>query len=346
MKTMKNVGEIRVLPTNALLHSKKGVAPLIVSIFAIAGVVLGGIWIADKMGWTGSEEVAPLALSPSGQVSIPVATAEQLAVSSCDGIASVKALLNDINYYKKGTDPAGNLTIYEKDGDEFVQIVADDATSTTVPVLSNFKGLAGNSAGTPLSSYFAEEVSFTSLCSDVPIQPKLKPASAPTLTVVNDNGIQANSDSNHESAGASSTYTPCITVKAPAEACAARYGAVVAFEYDATYVSKVDSSDLKLASTSFLVAHTTNHSATGLDMDQYKLMKFDGELCDGDKVEICFDVTTTSSAPGEDQANVQIHWYPINKDIDADEYTLITGIYDEDNNIISQGNTTAIYYTA
>jgi len=277
----------------------------------------------------------------------------QKDAQTCDGIQSVNALYNDINFYKIGTDPNNSLEILNKDGAAFLQRVADDATTTTVPVMSSFKALAGNTGGTPVSGYFAEEVEFSTVCSDVPIQPKLRPSGEPSITVVNDNGVQQNSDSNHDSMDASSKYSPTVTVKSDAEACAARYGAVVVFEYDATYVSKVSSPDLEDYSTSFLYPHTTNQSGIDKDFDQYKIMLWNGDvgqgkgfLCDGKKAEFTFNVETTSSTPGEDQANVQVHWYPINKDIDADEYTLITGIYDEDNNVIATGNTTQMYYTA
>ena len=345
MKTLHDVKKIKVIPSDALVRSKKGFVAAIIPLLAIVGV--GILAYGSYQYFMGDDsEDAPQQLkvtTPSGEKTIDV---EQKEATSCDGISSVYGLYNDINAFKAGTDPSDNLTIFEKDGESFIKVIADDATSTSLDVMSSFRGLAGNNLGTPISSYFAEEVVIDTMCSDIDIQPNLMPASAPTITVVNDNGVQTNSDSNHESADASTTYTPCITVKAPTEACSSRYGAIVAFEYDATYVSQISSSDLANTDSAFLEAHDTNHSATGLDMDQFKIMKYSGELCNGKKVEICFDVKMTSSTPGEDQGNVKVHWFPINKDLDADDLTIITGIYDEDNNVISQGNTTATYYTA
>lgn len=345
MQTKRNIRKIQALkPTNALLKSKKGIGGPIVLIFAAIGVGVLGYGAYKHFTGDDAGDAKQLSVTtPDGDKTIVIDTDQKEALS-CDGIASVNALLDDLNFYKIGTDPASHLSIYEKNGDDFKKVVADDATSTSVPVLSSFKGLAGNNIGTPKAGYFAEEVEFSSVCSDVDIQPKLRPSSAPTITVVNDNGITANSDSNHETVAASSTYTPCFTVKAAAESCGSRYGSVVIFEYDASYITKIDSSDLSGSGSGFFFPHTTNHSASGLDMDQYKVMKYEGMLCDGDKTEVCFDVTTGSSNPGEDQGNVRIHWRPINKDIDADEYTLITGIYDEDNNDITTANTTATWY--
>jgi len=355
MKTLHNIKKIEVVPTNALIKQKKGIAAAIIPLLALVGVGILGYgayqhFMSDGES-DGEEAPAPQlkVTTPSGEklIDSSVTPAVKDALS-CDGIASVYALYNDINAYKAGTDPNNTLTIYSKIGDDnfVLKTVADDATTTKADVLSKYKALAGNNLGTPISSYFAEEIEFSTVCSDVDIQPMLKPASAPTLTIVNDNGVTSNSDANHQLADGSETYTPCITVKAPTEACSSRYGAIVAFEYDATYVSQISSSDLVNTDSSFFAAHDTNHSATGLDMDQYKLMKYSGELCNGKKVEICFDVKMTSATSEEDQGNVKVHWYPINKDLDADELTIITGIYDEDNNVISQGNTTAIYYQA
>ena len=347
MKTKKDIHKIEVLPSNALMKNKKGMGPLIIGLAALGlGVIGYGAW----QHYTGddADDEVPQTLTvttPNGdkEVVSPSVTTEVKDAISCDGIASVKLLYNDINAFKTGTDPGNKLEILSP---SLIQ-VADDATSTTGPVMTEFSALAGNTAGTPLSGYFAKPITFETVCSDVNIQPELKPASAPTITVTNDNGKTVNSDTNHEAMDASSTYSPCITVKAPAEACSSEYGAIVAFEYDATYVNKLDSSDLSSTSSGFQVAHETNHSGSGKNLDQYKVMQFNGELCDGDKVDICFDVTTTSSAVGEDQGNVKIHWYPLNYDLDADDYTIIgPAIYDEDNNIISQGNTTARYYTA
>ena len=349
MKTLHDVKKIEVIPNNALIRQKKGFVAALVPIFAVVGVAAAAIWGYNHfMGDDDSEDAPALTVTTPGGEEKIVMNPELKDAQSCDGISSVNALYNDINAYKIGTDPNNTLSIFEKIGaDDFVvKTVADDATSTSVDVLSSYKALAGNNLGTPLSSYFAEEIEFDTVCSDVDIQPRLKPASAPTITVVNDNGVQTNSDSNHETVAASTTYTPCITVKAPTEACSSRYGAIVALEYDATYVSQISSSDLVNTDSAFLEGHATNHSGTGLDMDQFKIMKYSGELCNGKKVEICFDVKMGSSNPGEDQGNVRVHWFPINKDLDADELTVITGIYDEDNNVISQGNTTAIYYTA
>ena len=349
MRHIKDVNKIEVMPTTALIRGRRGALPLLAIIGLAALIGFGSYGAYQFINDDDGEAQQTLSVAtPNGDKEVQISPEAKDALS-CNGIASVAVNHNDINAYKAGTDPGDTLEIIERNGEPFFLQVADDATITIAPVLSHYKALAGNTAGAPLASYFAMPIEFDTICDNVPVQPRLYPASAPTLTVVNDNGITGNSDSNHETADASSTYSPCMTVKAPSEACSSKYGALVGFEYDVTYVNKVDSTDLKASGfdAKFQVAHTTNHSATGLDMDGYTVMMFDKELYSGQKAEICFDVTTTASAPGEDQANVQIHWYPLNYDLDADKYTIIgPAIYDEDNNLISQGNTTAIYYTA
>lgn len=318
--------------------NKKGIFPLMSLVFV--GLLVLGVWVVAS----GKLNIGKtLSVSTADE---PKPSADQVA--SCDGVASVKLLYDSLNYYKQGTDPSGNLTIYEVNGKKFKKMVADDATSTTGPVLSRYKAIAGNNAGTPISGYFSAPADFSTDCSDLDIQPRLYQSNAPTLTILNDDGVTKNSDSNHEAMDASSTYSPCMTVKAPAEKCSSVYGAYVIFETDATYILKVDSTDLESADAGYYFAHTTNQSASALDFDQYKIFKWDGgKLCDGDKVDICFDVTTSASTPGEDQANIQIHWRALNYDTDADEGTPIgPAIYDEDLNLIDATNTTTFYYTA
>lgn len=262
---------------------------------------------------------------------------------TCDGLASVSVRWDDKDYYKTGTDPASALTMYSP-----IYLTGADDSATVSPALTQFKALAGNNAGTPSTTYFSKETAFETVCSDIFVQEKLYKAGAPTLTWVNDDGITVNADAtNHESMAASSSYTPELTVKSAAETCASVYGAYAVAEYDASYVASVEPvHGLTDANTGIYIAHTTNHSGIEKDFDQYKVMKYSGMLCDGAKDVVSIKVTTIAADPGEDQANVLMHWLPINKDIDADEYTLITGIYDEDNNAIFIGNTTKTYHTA
>jgi len=348
---MKPIGQI----------GKKGIAmPLIL---LIAGLALVAGYAASKAGMFGGDTDSSLTVQKGDTtVILPDAgkAVAQKELTSCDGIASVNALYNDINFYKKGTDPAGNMTIYEADGKEFLTLVLDDATATTIPVLSEFKALAGNERGTPNANYFATPLEFSTACNDLPIQAKVVPSSAPTISFVNDDGITKNSDSNHELIGANSTYTPTAVIKAQSETCAARYGAIVAFEYDATYTNNVDSSHLDNAKSSFLVAHYTNWTLNQGAWDQYKIMLWNGTvmdidgdgvndagaLCDGKKIEIPFDVETTGTAAGEDNGTIVMHWYPLNYDLDSDDLTLIKDIYDEDNHLITEAETAGIWYTA
>ncbi|MCD6176802.1 MAG: hypothetical protein J7K29_03080 [Candidatus Cloacimonetes bacterium] len=302
---------------------------IIIIAFLATGGKLGGLFSAadTNIGDTGSTDTGTTDVTPT----------------HCEGISSVKLLYDDKDAYKLGTDPGSVLTIY----DPIAMTVADDATSTTGPTLTEYKALAGDNAGTPSSTYFAKELDFETGCDDIHIQPKLYKAGAPTLTFVNDNGITQNSDTNDEAMDASSSYTPELTIKAPADECSSVYGAYVVAEYDATYIKSVTPvSGLTDADVGVYIAHTTNQSESGNDFDQYKVMKYSGKLCDGAKDTVSFKVETTSSTPGEDAGNIQVYWLPINKDLNADTYALITGIYDEDNNAIYIGNTSAYYYGA
>lgn len=268
-------------------------------------------------------------------------------VLSCDGVQSVNLLFDDKNAYKIGTDPDNNLTIYSP----IYKQVTDDATSTTGPVLTTFHALAGqNDMGEPASKYFGKPITFETVCSDLNIQTPLYYVGNLTTTVMCDDGVTINTDSAHETVGASSTYVPCLTIKAPAERCAMVYGAYLVAEYDATYVSKVSAvSGLHDANTAIYKAHDTNHSGVEIDMDQYKIFEMDETmLCDGKKLEdICVQVETTASNPGEDQGNVQFHWFAKNYDVDADEFTLIgPAIYDEDNNNIYIGYVNDTWHVA
>ncbi len=333
------------------MENRKGAGQIILGIFVVALIAVlamgTGMWFAGDKGSSQPGTYMNIPTTSGGNTQVTdkelAAVNAQKDMTSCSGIASVKILYDDKNGYTLGTDPATNMTIY----DPVKKLVADDATSTNVPVLSTFKGLAANHQGTPSSTYFGSEVSFSTVCADKDFQPELFEASAPTITIVNDNGVTLNSDSNHETADADSEYTAYLTIKAPAKKCSAVYGAAVVFEYDATYVRSIASTDLVDYSETLNIAHVSNQSGSGLNFDQYKIMKFEGDLCNGGKVDdIGFTIHTTGSAPGEDQANVKIHWLPLNKDLNVDTYEVITGLYDEDNTAIYLGNTTSYYYTA
>lgn len=284
---------------------------------------------------------APKISSSLGETPEQQALEQQMAqvtedeIASCNGVASINLLYDDKDSFKLGTDPATTMTIY----DPIAKTVADDATSTTVPIKSTLKALLGNSQGTPSTSYFGKEAVVETVCSDQDFQPELSLAGAPTLTVTNDNGVTLNANATDEAMGADSTYFPEITVKAPANAVSSEYGAIVVFEYDATYIQNIESPDLSPSSRGVFLTHSGN-------FDQFKVFEYDGVLQNGDRDYIGFEVTTTGSAPGADQGNIKIHWLPINKDLNADTFDLITGLYDEDNNAIYLGNTTTTYYSS
>lgn len=284
--------------------------------------------------------------------------AQQTVVSSdgsgeCLGLSSVGVIYNDFNFYKSGTDPASHITMYDKNGQEFKLALADDANSgNTVAGKSSYKAVVGTNAGTPKAGYFSEMVSFDAGCSNVDVQTKMKPSNYPTITIVNDDGITKNTDANDEAMSASSTYNPTLVIKAPAEACSARHGAFLIADYDATYVSKITSSDLSDGNTIVLLTHNsptlnlTEISSMRGTNDQFKVWSYDGELCNGAKIEPQFVVETTSTQPTED-VNIDFYWLAKDIDTDADTYVpLAPAIYDEDNNYIGEANTNATYFTS
>ena len=256
----------------------------------------------------------------------------------CLGLASVDLVFNDFNAFKSATDPASNLTVYEKNGLPY-KLLVDDDESISVSTKASFKGVVGTVAGTPIAGYFSELVSFNSMCEDIALQTAMKPSGNPTITVVNDDGITKNSDANHESMGVSSTYLPTLVIKSASESCASRHGAYLIADYDATYFSKLSTSDLRDGNTLVLLAHNSdaddiaqgNQAGTN---DQFKVWLYEGELCDGAKIEPQIKVETTSTQPTED-INVDFYWLSRDIDVNADDYNpLSPAIYDEDNNAI------------
>ena len=258
----------------------------------------------------------------------------------CLGLSSVDLLFNDFNSFKSATDPASHVTVYEKNGLAYKLTLADDAISgNSVSTKASFKGVVGTNAGTPIAGYFSELVSFATMCEDIALQTAMKPSGNPTITIVNDDGITKNTDANHESMGASSTYLPTLVIKSASESCSARHGAFLIADYDATYFSKLSTSDLRDGNTLVLLPHNTvdtniaqgNMNATN---DQFKVWLYEGELCDGAKTEPQIKVETTSTQPTED-INVDFYWLSRDIDVNADDYNpLSPAIYDEDNNAI------------
>ena len=272
----------------------------------------------------------------------------------CFGISSVNLLFDDQNFYKTGTDPASHVTVYEKNGVGYSLILPDDASSdNAISGNSDYKAIIGTNGGTPIAGYFSELAPFSVECQDYTLQtPKLKPSGAPTITIINDNGVTPNSDDNHESMSASSTYSPKLTIKAPAEACSSRHGAYIIADYDATYFNTLDTADLSLGTTLVLLTHNSptvnltqgDNEATN---DQFKVWLYNGELCNGASISPQIAIKTTATEPTEDM-NVDFYWISRDIDVDADNgyIPLPPAIYDEDNNAIYDVYTNQTYFTA
>ena len=128
-------------------------------------------------------------------------------------VEDVTVNFNDLNSFKKGTDPASNL--YVLSGDIAPQSVADDG-SVTAPTNAEFTALAGENSG----DYFTELITVETQCADpLSVAPELKKAGAGAITIVNDDSATVNSDANDQSMDASSSYTFEVTTRAPADEC-------------------------------------------------------------------------------------------------------------------------------
>ncbi len=316
-----------------------GALALIITIIVSVGM---SAWNNKAVPFIGSTTGATFLETPEAQAKM----AEEAGVTddeikSCNGVSAINLLYNDFNFYVAGTDPGTNLTTY----DPISKSVADDATSSTVPVQSTIKALLGNYNGVHDTTYFGEEVEFNTGCVDLDLQkPKLYEASAPTITWVNDNGVTLNSDTDDEVVVTEGSYSPCVTVKAPSNDCASRHGAVLSMNYDATYVNTIDTSDLVSWDGS---VRETKLACDNCTSDNTFDFLFEGELCDGDKTEICFDISVSTGTPLEGNANVILNWLPLNKDLDTDNLaSVLTGLYDDKNVAIFLGNTSKEYHTA
>lgn len=306
-------------------------------------MVLGVIAILGAITWAVFLKTPQEAVKPSG-----VTTPTGQVVSTCSGVQSVNALYNDYNRFSASTDPAQNLTIY----DPIPKVVADDATSTTVPVLTSFKALAGDTSGVPSGTYFAEEVSFDSVCSDIndPLTGLyLSPVGAPTLTLTNDNGVTQNANTAREAVGADSTYSPTLRIKAPSNYCSAKYGGVIVAHYDGTYTASIDSPDVPVYAG---LEKRTAWNSENATADQKDAFFVAGDLCDGDHIDVSFDITTDPSTGGDTgQGNVRFEWIGLQKDLDTDTARKLLdvnqyGMYDDKSNFIGLGNTSVEYFTS
>ena len=128
---------------------KKGIAGPIVIILAIIGLLALGAKIADHYGWIGEDETPQLSTvkveTPSGEKTVSVDPEKKEALS-CDGIQSVNALYNDLNFYKRGTDPNNKLEILERTKLHRRVRVADEQFFS-VAVVDGHRGLSSVEAG-------------------------------------------------------------------------------------------------------------------------------------------------------------------------------------------------------
>jgi hypothetical protein len=264
---------------------------------------------------------------------------EEVVQLACN-VEDVTVNYNDLDSYKKGTDPSANM--YVLSGDISPQSVNDDGT-VTVPTNAEFTALAGENG----SNYFTKLITVETGCSDPKsVAPELLKVGSATITLVNDDSATVNSDANHESMSASSTYTTEVTARAGADECiSSENGLVIAIEYDATYFQEFES-DLDDYDGSIYITHNSSgEGSQNSGLDQWATFMYDGAVCDNEKLEFIVTATTTSTEPTEDTNNV-IWILPMDYDKDEDTLEPILGIYDEDNNLIAPSTVNATQFVA
>lgn len=270
-------------------------------------------------------------LSAAGGAGQQVVTSDTAA---CVGVSSVSLTYNDIDRYTPGTDPGvGNLFIVtDKKGSQ-----AEGAI--TLSPKKSYVALAGQNA----TAYFAEKASFTTSCSAEDYTVDVVKAGAPTITFVNSDGVTKNSDTNDESMDASTLYSVSMKVKAPSQQCSARHGAVLVADFDKSFVQKVEFPTLSGSNAPSYLTHIDPDNGVA---DGFSAALYDGELCNAVSIEIPIDITTTSSTPDEGNATVTFHWLPRNFDINQDTFEILgPAVEDEDNNVLTLGNTTGVLYS-
>lgn len=266
------------------------------------------------------------------------------ATGDCN-VEDVALKYNDLDAYKIGTDPSSVLYIIG--GDVTPQSLADDG-SLTVPTNAEMTAIAGEDSTT----YFSEEVTVNTECKDPAyVSVELTKAGAPTVTVINDDGTtkNANSTAGREDIAADNSYIAEFTVRSSADTCASKYGAVVACEYDATYIQDIEAESVVTDATEAIyLTHGSNAAhggGTTATFDQWATFEYADELCDGKKDTFSLKYTTTSTTPEMNTGMMNCTWLPKDIDKNEDDFSVIgPAIYDEDNNLIAIGTVSFAHY--
>ena len=301
----------------------QGAALGVIAFALVALVVIGAV------GMFGGDSIKAVVTGGSDS--------DDASAGVCESGTSVSLTYNDIDRYTPGSDPgAGNL--YVTDGPSSKGTNAEGAITMT-PAAS-FSGLAAESA----TAVFSEPVDFQTTCSNMDLEVEVVKAGAPTITLINSNGVTENSDANHEDMGADQEYDFEMTVKAPSKQCASRHGALLVADFDKTFVQSVGVNELSGGATPGYLSHQSAENST---LDGFTTFVYNGELCNGAKAELTGSIETTSEAIDEGEANIVWHWVPLDYDIDQDTLEILgPAAEDEDSNAITLGNTTQQYYTA
>jgi len=222
----------------------------------------------------------------------------------------------------------------------------DATTGLTVSTFQDIRVLYNENSTT----YYSVVFSGNTGCTDpYEVQAKAPLADTSVTSFVHNPDGTVNSDSNDLALGADDVQEVDFTYKASRDEYwgnpALSNENVITCEYDKTYVQKVDIAGLRSAPTPGAFTFTSNQSGSGNDMDGEDSF-YIPNVGNGGEQKFSLEVDTTSSAPGEDEANVLCHAYDANYDIDQDTGAIISGVEDEDDNSLALASFTQWVYAS
>lgn len=160
-----------------------------------------------------------------------------------------------------------------------------------------------------------------------------------TVTIVNTDGVTANSFTNSEAMAASATYQMSFKMRAESERC---YGApglmnTACFEVNDTTIKDVEVKSMVYDGTSYGSASEVSKPSTETTSADMLDTCFEvPSVCDSKELTGIIVIETESTQPAEDE-NITLTLYDVSHYIDADDNTPKTGIEDEDGNDVGIG---------
>jgi hypothetical protein len=310
---------------------------IVIAVLLLALGAVGTMWATSA--WPFSTAV------PAGEGESSSPDVASASPDDCNSGTSVTGNYNDVDFHKLTTDPDGQIYFVERNGKPYKKKNISDDVGLELPVRSTLVGLANS------STHFGVKHTVKTGCTDVDIQPVLPKATAPTITVTNDNGVTLNDNSgNAENMSEDTTYGFGLTVKSAADSCASGpLGALVICSVDKTYTDELTLSgttDDGLPSSKFAKTDYSNPYANGtLTLDGQYIFHYDGALCDNDKWEPDLEFTTSSTNFSSIQ-NVSIlcEWVPMNYYLDTDTEEIKTGAENDRSVQFGLANQTFVIY--